>query len=125
MTLKCELRESARVELPENQELSPNGQGSHERRRLKNDEEDEDEDEGCLPATPDRLLAGHQEDSQDRPPDDDDPLFCGRVYCEPMAGFLSLDEEPITARPSVDEGTKPASPLAVGGPIGTPLSEDG
>lgn len=121
MTLKCEFRESAREESPENQEPSPNGHGSHENRRLKNDEDD-DED-GRLPAAPDRLLEGHHD--HDLPPGDDDPLFCDLVYWGPMAGLLSLDEDPITAPLSVDEGTKRPSLVGVGGPMGALLSDDG
>lgn len=123
MTLKCEFRESATEEPPENQEPSPNGQGSHENRRLKNDEDEDDDEDGRLPAAPDRLLEGHHD--HDLPPGDDDPLFCELVYWEPMAGLLSLDEEPTTGPFSVDEGTKRPSLVGIGGPMGALFSDDG
>lgn len=122
MTLKCDFRESAREEPPKNQEPSPNGQGSHEKKRLKKDEDEEEED-GCLPAAPDRLLEGHHD--HDLPPGDDDPLLSDLEYWEPTAGLLSLDEEPTTAPLSVDEGTKRPSLVGIGGPMGALLSDDG
>lgn len=131
MTLKCEFRESAGVE-PPNQEPSPNGHGSHEKRRLK---KDEDEAEGRLSAVPDRLVVGHKDDHKLQR-DEDTPLFCDLVFRGPLPPFLSMEDEPITAplsvdawpireRLSVDVETKRASLFAVGGPIGTPLFCDG
>lgn len=98
MTLKCEFLESAREE-PPNQEPSPNGQGSHEKRRPKKDEDDEEE--GRLAPAPERLREGHHDD-HDLPPKADALLLCDLVCGGPMAALLSLDEEPETMPLSVD-----------------------
>lgn len=99
MTLKCEFLESAREELP-NQEPSPNGHGSHEKRRLKNDGEEEDEEaeeDGVrLAPAPERLRDGHHSDHDLPPPTDEAPLLCDLVYCGPMGAFVSVAEEPTT-----------------------------